>query len=131
MISAATSVLVRYLVGSPPDQAARAARLIDASERLGVPLLALGECAHVLRTQYGVGRTDVVNALIGLVRRENVQVLGLDTDDATDALLRARAIVSCPIPDALTAVQARATRALPLYTFDRGLSRIGVPVAEP
>ena len=131
MISVDTSVLVRYLVGSPPDQAARTTRLIDESERLGVSLLALVESAHVLRTQYGVNRTEVVNALIGLVRRQNVEVLGMDTDDATDALLRARAILSCPIPDALIAVQARATRALPLYTFDRGLSRLGVPVAEP
>ncbi len=131
MISADTSVLVRYLVGSPPDQASRAARLIDESEGLGVSLLALVECAHVLRTQYGVSRTEVVNALIGLVRRANIQVLGLDTDDVTDALLRARAIVSCSIPDALIAIQARAARALPLYTFDHGLSRIGVPVAEP
>ena len=131
MISVDTSVLVRYLVGSPPDQAARTTRLLDESERLGVSLLALVESAHVLRTQYGVNRTEVVNALIGLVRRQNVEILGMDTDDATDALLRARAIVSCPIPDALIAVQARATRALPLFTFDRGLSRIGVPVAEP
>ncbi len=85
----------------------------------------------MLRTQYGVNRTEVVNALIGLVRRQNVEVLGLDTDHATDALLRARATVSSPVPDALIAVHARAARALPVHTFERGLARIGVPVAEP
>lgn len=131
MISADTSVVVRYLVGSPTGQARRAARLIDGSETVALAVVVLVETAHVLRTQYGVARSAVIEALLELVRRENVVVLGLSTDDVTDALVRARAMPGRPIPDALITAMARAAEALPLYTFDRTMSRYGVPVAEP
>jgi nitrogen fixation/metabolism regulation signal transduction histidine kinase len=58
-----TSVIVRYLVGTPRAQARRAAALIDRGEDLGIPLVALVDTAHVLRTQYGVPRSDVVATL--------------------------------------------------------------------
>jgi predicted nucleic acid-binding protein len=55
VIGVDTSVLIRYLVGSPPEQAKRAARLIDDdATEIGVSVVALAECAHVLRTQYEV-----------------------------------------------------------------------------
>ena len=50
MIGADTSVLVRYLVGTPPAQARRAAALIDAEAEIGISPVAIAECAHVLRT---------------------------------------------------------------------------------
>ena len=58
MISADTSVLVRYLVGTPVAQARKAAALIDGTDEIGVSTVALAECAHVLRTQYGVEQAD-------------------------------------------------------------------------
>lgn len=51
VIGADTSVLVRYLVGTPPAQARRAARLVDGEDQIGVSVVAMAECAHVLRTQ--------------------------------------------------------------------------------
>ncbi len=54
MISADTSVVVRYLVGSPPEQAERARILVDGDETIGLSLPVLVETGHVLRTQYGV-----------------------------------------------------------------------------
>lgn len=131
MISADTSVVVRYLVGSPAGQARRAARLIDGSETVALAIVVLVETAHVLRTQYGVARSAVIEALLELVRRDNVVVLGLSTDEVTDALVRARAMPGRPIPDALITAMARAAGAVPLHTFDRTMSRYGVPVAEP
>jgi predicted nucleic acid-binding protein len=131
VISADTSVVVRYLVGSPASQARRAARLIDGSETIALSVVVLVETAHVLRTQYGVARSAVIEALLELVRRENVGILGLSTDDVTDALVRARAMPGRPIPDALITAIARAAGAVPIYTFDRAMSRYGVPVAEP
>jgi len=50
VIGADTSVLVRYLVGTPPAQARRAAALIDAEAEIGISPVAIAECAHVLRT---------------------------------------------------------------------------------
>ena len=131
MISADTSVVVRYLVGTPVAQAKRAAALLEGAAEVAIPIVALVETAHVLRTQYGVGRADVIEALIELLTRENVTVLGLPTSESLAALVRARSLPGNPIPDAFICAAARAARALPLYTFDEELARHGVPVARP
>ncbi len=131
MIGVDTSVLVRYLVGSPPAQARRAAALVDGSEELAVSPVALAECAHVLRTQYGVEQRDILDSLIGLVQRENVRVLGMRTDVLLGVLVRARQLPGRPIPDALIVAASLAADALPLATFDRDQRRYGVAVREP
>ena len=131
MIGVDTSVLVRYLVGTPSSQARRAAAVIDGANDLGVPLVALVETAHVLRTQYGVSRPDVVSTLIELVTRENLEVLGLPKAEALGALVRARSLPGGPIADAFVAATARSAGAVPIYTFDAGLHRHGTPVATP
>lgn len=131
MIGVDTSVLVRYLVGTPPSQARRAAALIDGEEQIGVAPVALAECAHVLRTQYGIGQGDIIDSLIGLVQRENMHVLGLRTDVLVGVMVRARQLPGRPIPDALIVATSLAADALPLATFDRAQSRYGVSVVEP
>lgn len=131
MIGLDTSVVIRYLVGAPPTQALAARTLIDGPGEFGLPLVAVLETAHVLRTRYGASSDDVLDALIGFVSRANVTVLGLPNLDVLDALVRARAIPSASIGDALIAAEARAAGALPLYTFDAGLGRHGTEVATP
>lgn len=131
MISVDTSVVVRYLVGTPTDQAARAAALVDSDAIVGVSIVVLVETAHVLRTQYGISRSDVLDALLRLVWRSNMRVIELSTDDVTDALVRARGLPDRPIPDAFIAISARAVQALPIHTFDRAFHRLGVATAEP
>ncbi len=131
MIGVDTSVLVRYLVGTPPAQARKAAALVDGPEEIGLSPVALAECAHVLRTQYGVGREDILESLIALVQRENVRVLGLRTDVLLGVLVRARQLPGRPIPDALIVAASLAADALPLATFDRDQGRYGVVTREP
>lgn len=131
MISADTSVLVRYLVGTPPAHARKAAALVDGPQEIGVSPVALAECAHVLRTQYGVEQVDILDSLIGLVQRENVRVLGLRTDVLIGVLVRARQLPGRPIPDGLIVATSLAADALPLATFDREQRRYGVPILEP
>jgi predicted nucleic acid-binding protein len=131
VIGVDTSVLVRYLVGTPAAQSRRAAKLIDAEGEVGISPVALAECAHVLRTQYGVGRDDILESLIGLVQRENVRVLGLRTDVLVGVLVRARQMTGRPIPDALIVAASLTADALPLVTFDRGQGRYGVATREP
>ncbi len=132
MICLDTSVLVRYLVGSPAEQARRAAALIDdADQPVGISQVALAECAHVLRSQYAVDQRDIIDSLIGLVQRENVHVLGLRTEILVDMLVRARRLPGRPIPDAMIMAAAVAAQAVPLATFDRGQGRYGVPIREP
>jgi predicted nucleic acid-binding protein len=131
MIGLDTSVLVRYLVGTPPAQARKAAALVDGIDEVGVSPVALAECAHVLRTQYEVPAGDVIDSLIGLVQRENVRVLGLRTDVLVGVLVRARQLPGRPIPDALIVASSLAADALPLATFDRDQRRYGIATREP
>jgi predicted nucleic acid-binding protein len=131
VIAVDTSVVVRYLVGTPPDQARRAARLMDGPERIGIPAVVLLELAHVLRTQYDVARQDILETALQLVSREDVEILGIPKSELLDALGRARGLPGPPFADALIAATARAGRALPLYSFDRGMARHGIPVIEP
>lgn len=132
MIAIDTSVLVRYLVGTPPAQARRAANLIDdETTEIGISTVALAECAHVLRTQYEVDSSAIIEALIGVVQRENVRLLGIRTEPVVEALVRARSMPGRPIPDALIVAGSVAADALPLMTFHRQQSRYGIPTREP
>lgn len=132
MIGVDTSVLVRYLVGTPSSQARQAADLIDNdADVIAVSPVALAECAHVLRTIYDVEQGDIIDSLIGLVQRENVRVLGLRVDLLVEMLVRARRLPGRPIPDAMIIAAAVAADALPLATFDRDQRRHGIPVRSP
>jgi predicted nucleic acid-binding protein len=132
VISVDTSVVVRYLVGSPPAQARRAATLIDDDAmKLGVSVVALAECAQVLRTQYDVDGRDILDALIGFIQRHNVRVLEVRGDLIAEALVRARSMPGRPIPDAFIVAASIATGALPMATFDRDQQRYGIAVREP
>ena len=132
LIGVDTSVVVRYLVGTPAAQAKRAARLIDDDTiDCGVSVVALAECAHVLRTQYEVAQRDIIEALIGFVQRANVRVIDLRADVLIEALVRARDLTGRPIPDALIVAASLAADAVPLATFDRGQHRYGIETREP
>jgi predicted nucleic acid-binding protein len=131
LISVDTSVVVRYLVGSPAGPARRAKRLMDGPTDIGLPLVALVECAHVLRTQYEIPRPALIGLLIELLQRRNLALLGLRNESAVDALVRARAAPGRPIPDALIVATVVAHGALPLMTFDAGMRRSGIDVSEP
>lgn len=67
MIALDTNVLVRFLVGDDPAQAAIARGLIEAAQRAGEPVLlptiTLVETAWVLRARYRVSRADLVATL--------------------------------------------------------------------
>ena len=132
MIGLDTSVIVRYLVGTPVAQARRATRLIDDdAEECGVSIVALAECAHVLRTQYDVAQRDIIEALIGFVQRANVRVIDMPVDRLIEAMVRARELPGRPIPDALIVAASRAVGALPLATFDRGQRQYGIATRDP
>ena len=132
VIAADTSVLVRYLVGTPVDQARQAATLIDDDNlEIGISAVALAECAHVLRTQYDVSPRDVIDSLIDLIQRENVRTLGVSTELVVQHLVLARAMPGRPIPDALIVAAAVAGNAESLATFDRDQARYGIPIRRP
>lgn len=131
MISVDTSVVVRYLVGTPKDQVERAARLIDSDAEIGISLVVIAETAHVLRSFYRMSRAEIVDVLIDLMTKANVAPLEISKSDVIDALVRARAFESSPVTDALIAATARAFGALPVYTFDEKFARLGAVAATP
>lgn len=131
MIAVDTSVVVRYLVGSPKSEAVRARQVIEGDERIGLPLVALVESAHVLRTQYGLASDAVIGLLIELLQRRNIQLLGMRTEAAVELLVRARALPGRPLPDALIVAAAVEADALPVVTFDRDMHRYGFATREP
>jgi predicted nucleic acid-binding protein len=132
MIGVDTSVVVRYLVGSPDAQARRAAALIDdADTEIGISVVVLAETAHVLRTQYEVEQRAIIDTLIELIQRENVRLLGGRADLVVELLVRARGLSGRPIPDALVVAAALEADALPLATFDREQRRYGVATRAP
>jgi predicted nucleic acid-binding protein len=132
MIGVDTSVVVRYLVGTPVNQARRAAALIDdEATEIGISTVVLAECAHVLRTQYEVDQRAIIDTLIDLIQRENVRLLGGRSDLVVEMLVRARSLPGRPIPDALVVAAALEADALPLATFDRQQHRYGVETKAP
>jgi predicted nucleic acid-binding protein len=132
VIGVDTSVVVRYLVGTPPEQAARAAQLIDDDAiEIGVSVVALAECAHVLRTQYGVEQRDIIDSLVEFVQRANVRIVDAHAELLVSMLIRARSMPGRPVPDALIVAALAAGDAVPIATFDEEQRRYGVATREP
>jgi len=131
VIALDTSVVVRYLVGVPAEMAMGARAFIDGHERLGVSTLVLLETGYVLRSKYGVGRGDTVDALLEFITNENVEILGLPKDVTVRALVRAREHESAPFADALIVATAVESGAESIATFDQGMRRHGLNVVKP
>ena len=77
MIGIDTNVLVRFLVRDDEVQFTKANRLIGraagAREAVFVSLLVLLECEWVLRSQYGLKKTDIMDAISGLLDAVEIQ----------------------------------------------------------
>jgi predicted nucleic acid-binding protein len=127
VISVDTSLIVRYLVGTPAGEARRAAAVIDdLAQDVGISIVALAECAHVLRTQYDVDQRTIIDTLIELIQRANVRVLGIRADVLVGMLVQSRGLPGRPIPDAMIIAASVDAGALPLVTFDRDQRRYGI-----
>ena len=124
-------MVVRYLTDDPPELARRARPLLDGSDSVGVPVMVLLETGHVLRTQYGVSRSDVLEVLTEFVTRANTELLGLPKEAVVEALARARQLPDAPFADALIVALAREAGAVSLASFDRDIERHGIAVVEP
>jgi predicted nucleic-acid-binding protein len=67
-----------------------AARLMDGGLRLGVSLVVLTETVFVLSSNYGVPREEVVDSLVELLRKRNIEVLGAEKALVANALMLCR-----------------------------------------
>ena len=120
------SFIVRYLTGQPAEQAGRARGLIDSNLVLGVTDVGIVESAYVLTNVYGVPREAVVDALVALIRRRNVMVLGAEQEYVLLGLLMCRASGRISFGDAMIWAAARSRGVPAVYTFDERFPSEGV-----
>jgi predicted nucleic-acid-binding protein len=85
-----TNVLVRYLLQEDPEMGPAAARLMNGGLRLGVSLVVLTETVFVLSSNYGVPWEEVVDSLVELLRKRNIEVLGAEKALVASALMLCR-----------------------------------------
>jgi len=113
-----TSVLVRYLTGDPPDLAELAAGVLDHTAGLLIPHMVLAETAYVLTSVYGVEREAVVDHLVDLLQKENIDTLGGGKELAIRALLLCRPSGRVSFVDALVWAAAHSSGVRRVYTLD-------------
>lgn len=112
-----------------PKLAQWARALIDSDTPVGMTPVALLEAAHVLRNPpYNHPREAVVDALVALLQRENVQGVGVEIDHAAAALMLCRSSTAVSFGDALIAATARSAGVTEAYTFDARFARSGLRV---
>lgn len=114
-----TSILVRYLTGDPADLATEAAAVIEEEDGLQVTDVVLAETAFVLGSVYGVPRPVIVDYLIGLLQRQNIDVFGLEKGVVLQALLLCRPSGRVSYADALVWAAAKHTRDKVVYSLDK------------
>jgi predicted nucleic acid-binding protein len=121
-----TGVLIRYLTLDPPAPAARARELIDNSESLLIPSVALAETAFVLTRLYNLERADVVDLLVALLGRTNLRIIDIPNTRAIEGLLLCRASRRVSFADALIWAATRASGVNVVYTFDQRFPASGL-----
>jgi predicted nucleic acid-binding protein len=126
-----TNPVVRYLVRDAPDLAARATALIESERRLFLSVVTVAEIGFVLTSTYRIERSRVVDALIGLLNRENIDTYEAPTEVAIQALRFCRPSNRVNFGDAMLWAVARASAPARVWTFDRRFPMDGVERREP
>src|SRR5713101_2917738 len=111
-------MLVRYLTGDPPRLAELAARVIDDEEELLISDVVLAETAYVLATVYRVPRATIVDHLIALLRKANIETFRLEKDLVIAALLLCRPSGRVSFADAMVWAGARSQTGAAVYSLD-------------
>ena len=124
-----TNIVVRYLTGTPPEQAEEATRIIE-TRSLQIPSVVFTETAYVLASQYQFSRERAIDGLISLVLRDNTSVYSMDKDLVLRALRMCRPSGRVSVADAMIWAAARSAGALTIYTFDRRFPSEGLELRQ-
>ena len=120
-----TNVLVRYLVRDDTDQLAAAQRLMQRclaeGQSLFIPVTVTLELEWVLRARYGYIKDDVLQALSSLF---SAAELTFESERALEVALQLYREASADFADCLHVALAAQAGEQPLWTFDRGASRV-------
>jgi predicted nucleic acid-binding protein len=124
------NVIVRYLVGDTPDLASRAAALIESTRQLHIPVVILAELGFVLTRIYMIDRIRVVEALLDLLGRHNIDPLGISKDKAIEALQLCAPSARVSFADAMLWAVAHCEVGT-VWTFDKRFPAVGIQVYKP
>lgn len=111
--------------------AEHAARLIESEQEVTLTETALNETVYVVRSVYGVGREEWVDALVALLQRRNILFHSIDKATVIAALLLCRPSGRVSLGDALIWAAARSLSPSAVYTFDRRFPSEGVELRRP
>jgi predicted nucleic acid-binding protein len=127
-----TSVIVRYFMEDVPEKIERVRRVVEQEPELAIAPVTLAETLYVLTRTYKVPREVVVDHLVALVQRRNIQVHGIDKGTVIQALLLCRPSGRVSFTDALMwAVARSAGTGSVVYTLDEGFPSLGIDVLAP
>jgi predicted nucleic acid-binding protein len=125
------NVLLRFLTGSPPDLAERAAGLLQTAQRgeisLRVHSVVVAETVWVLESFYGYSREEISGVLVPLLEQPGLRVEGVRT---VVRALEAMAENNVDFVDALLAETAR-SRGESIASFGKDFRKLGVEWREP
>ena len=124
MISIDTNVLLRSILGDDADQAKAARALLEGltAENPGfICREVILETVWVLERTYRFSRAQIATELTVLIGRNSIAV---ETVDDVGWVIRHYRQSSDDFSDLLILQASRRAGALPLYTFDRRLSRM-------
>ena len=123
-----TSVVVGYLMKTPPDQASRAVEIIESASALTITSVCLTEAYFALSTRYRVPRDQIIYYLTALVLKDNITPCAVDQDLLIQGLEMCRGSTRVSIGDALIWAQARTAGAQAIYSFDRRFPSDGLEI---
>jgi predicted nucleic-acid-binding protein len=116
-----TNVLIRHLTGDPPEQAARATRLLSRAGQLLLPDLILAEVVDVLESVYRVPRPRVAELTRAIIAFGAIEVV----DEPT--LLRALEVYELhrlDFADTYLVAEAEISGVNAVTSFDKAIERV-------
>jgi len=121
------NVVVRYITRDVPESNDTVRQIIEETPDLVLTEGIIGEIAFVLSRNYLLARQDVVDALVALLQRTNIEVYNLDTALVIDALMLCRPSHRVSFADAmLWAVARSAGTNTRVYSLDKRFPRHGI-----
>jgi predicted nucleic acid-binding protein len=104
--------------------------MIEREDNLVVTGVAVAETAHVLTSYYRLSREVIVDHLVELLRRDNIDTFCVEKSLVIEGLLMCRPSGRVSIPDALIWAAARSSDT-PVYTLDRRFPTTGIEGLPP
>ena len=125
MASLDINVLVRYLVKDDELHFALAEKLIQAAlhagQKLYIPITVLLELEWVLRSNFGFGKDQIINAISCLLASVE---LSFESEAAAEVALALYQRNKADFADCVHVALAHAAGESPLWTFDRAASKL-------